>query len=101
MAINLTEFNKAEEMLKSRGIDYKREDDVIEEGGMIAYERHIIGEGINNPEEWKWDFVCSTGTYGSEEGLIEYWSKKLRDDDEDPKGWLTAKEVVRLIEEGV
>ena len=98
MAIDLKEFNKAEQMLKDREIEYERRDFTDPSGLM---ERHIIGNGIYDSKEWVWDFVCSTGTYGSEEGLLEYWSKKLRDDDNDPKGWLTAEEVIQLIENGV
>ena len=100
MAINLTEFNKAEKMLKDRGIDFERGDQTKEyESG--TFERHIIGNCLGNGKKWLWDFVCSIGTYGSEEGLLEYWSKNLKDRGEDPKGWLTAEEVVELIEQGV
>lgn len=94
--IDLTEFNKAAKMLRDKGIKYLREDSgaIMPDGDV--YERH----GIHSEGEWVWDFVCHTGTYGSEDGLLEYWSKKLKSSGCDPKGWLTAEEVVRLIEEG-
>ena len=95
MKPDLTEFNKAERMLKERGIKYERED---QESGY--YERHMIKQ-TNENDEWVWDFVCSTGTYGSDDGLLEYWSKKLRDNGDEPFGWLTAEEVIQKIEEGV
>ena len=65
---------------------------------MGNYERHIIK---NSGDAWLWDFVCSHGTYGAEDGLLEYWSKKMSDAEEDPIGWLTAEEVVEKIEAGI
>lgn len=101
MAINLTEFNKAEQMLKDRNIKYVREDRADPMMNMFGgFKIHII-KALDESGEWIWDFVCSTGSYGSEEGLLEYWSKKLSDDGDDPKGWLNAEEVIELIESGV
>lgn len=101
MRIDLTEFNKAEEMLKERGINYSREDRV-EPIGLPdrVFERHII-KAVDENDKWLWDFICSTGSYGGEEkGLLEYWSKKKRDAGDDPDGWLTAEEVIQKIEVG-
>lgn len=91
-------FNRAEAMLKEKGIGYVREDNILIPGVM---ERHQIKstdtDEKGNP---KWDFICHSGSYGSEEGLLEYWSLKMTDSGEDPSGWLTAEEVVAKIEAG-
>ena len=98
--IDLKEFNKAAEMLRDQGIKYQREDSgVVYSEGRIM-ERHVI-KAVDENGEWIWDFVCSYGTYGSEQGLLEYWSKSLSDAGDDPRGWLTAEEVLQLIKDGV
>ena len=92
--IDVTEFNKAEDMLKERGIPYEREDDSHDlPNGMGVCERHqvlLFDENGNTIA----DFVCSTGTYGADHGLLEYWG----DRHSDPEGWLTADEVLQRIE---
>ena len=98
MAIKLDEFNKAEQMLKDRGLTYIREDK-IDPTLCGTYERHII-KAVDDDGKWVWDFICSTGSYGSEAGLLEYWSKKSSDAGLDPVGWLNAEEVIAKIEGG-
>ena len=96
--IDTTEFDKAEAMLKERGIGYTREDDIRElPGGFGSYERHqiVLLDEFGNTIG---DFVCSHGTYGADKGLLEYWGK---DHNQDPEGWLTAEEVVEKIEAGI
>ena len=91
--INLMEFNKAEEMLKERGINYERKDNAAMYLTVLFEKHQILGNG--------WDFVCSTGSYGSDDGLLEYWSNNLEDSGDDPIGWLTAEEVLEKIEAGI
>ena len=91
--INLdANFNRAEAMLKEKGIEYIRED--FDKFPFV--EQHFIRAKDNS-----WDFGCGTANYGSDEGLLEYFSNKLRNFGEDPIGWLTAEEVVEKIEAGV
>lgn len=91
-------FNEAENMLKEKGIEYTRLDEILIPGVM---ERHQIkSTDIDENCNPKWDFICHPGSYGSEDGLLEYWSLKMSDSGEDPSGWLTAEEVVAKIEAG-
>ena len=56
-------FNRAEEMLKEKGIEYVREDN-----DMFPFiEQHFIRAKDNS-----WDFACGSGNYGAEDGLLEY-----------------------------
>lgn len=42
----------------------------------------------------KYSFLLSKGSYGREEGLIEFFNFS-----EEPTGWLTAKECMKIIKE--
>ena len=97
--IDLTKnFDNAEAILKEKGIECIRRDDVLIPGVM---ERHCIQAKETDEKGYPtWDFICQTGSYGGEDGLLEYWSKKMRDSGQDPDGWLTAEEVLAKIEAG-
>ena len=41
------------------------------------------------------DVVSFPGTYGGDEGLLEWWDGKRKTD---PQGWLTAEEALALFE---
>ena len=91
-------FNRAEAMLKEKGIEYIREDGIFASG---SFERHIIKSKETNEEGIPiWDFICQTGSYGAERGLLEYYSRKMENSGQDPDGWLTAEEVLAKIEAG-
>ena len=47
--------------------------------------------------EYLWDAICHYGSYGYEQGLLEIYGSLV--DGGGVKGWLTAEEVIRLIEE--
>lgn len=77
-----------EEKLKENLISYKRYDD---KETPFVREFHKI-EGKDN-DGFEWDVICHPGSYGYEEGLLEY-------DDNityDVIGDLTADEVIKLI----
>jgi len=90
--IDLTEFNRLEQMLKDDGITYEREDS---ESSTMDYtwEFHQLRCPLEIGEKWVWDVVCSTGTYGYEKGLLEIWGKDLQE----PEGWLRADECFEKI----
>lgn len=86
-----------EKMLKEKGIAYRRIDDPnpITDAFFVdgPGEFHQICGETNN---LKWDAICHKGSYGYEDGLLEY-----EDNIEyDVIGRLTADKVVKLIESG-
>lgn len=96
--VDLKELDKLENLLIEKGIQYIRDDF---EDPIFSYERH--GIIITDPNgKWICDAVCSSGTYGYENGLLEFWSKKLKEAEaEDPIGWLTAEEAFENIEAAI
>lgn len=70
--------------------------------GLLARERHFSvctlfnGLRIGNDDEG-WDVICHRCSYGHEEGLLEARGLPRRDDG--VKGWLTAKEVLEMLDE--
>ena len=95
---NLNEMNKLERYLKEHGIKYERTDmEGIEQFGMILGERHQI-KVVDEDGNWIWDVICHYGSYGHEEGLLEYWSQKESDEGGDVSGYLTAEDVIQKIE---
>jgi hypothetical protein len=44
-----------------------------------------------------WDAICHRHSYGGEKGLLEIYGNIC--DCDDVIGWLTAKEVVKILEE--
>ena len=93
--IDLTEFNKLEQMLKDARILYVREDssnstpDFTWEFHQLRCPKDILGG-----EKWLWDVVCNTGSYGYEKGLLEIWGANM----DEPEGWLRAEECLEKIE---
>ena len=86
-----------EKMLIEKGIEYERTDeatpipDVIFMNGPGDF--HQISGKI---KDFKWDAVCHKGSYGYEDGLLEYEDNV----EDDVIGRLTADKVIRLIESG-
>ena len=99
MGRDLTELNKLEEYLKANGIEYERidEDNALKMFGCITkLDRHQIKVGVTEAGPWDWDVICQSGSYGSDQGLLEGMGSIF---EEDVEGWLTAEDVIKKIEE--
>ena len=101
--IDLTELNKLEQYLRSKGIPYERIDqDQIRDhyGNVRQLERHQICVPVIDYELREWDAICHYGSYGYEEGLIEIMGSIVSENDGDSvAGYLTADDVIRRIED--
>lgn len=84
-----------EGMLKEKGIEYKRIDEFTPPPEVVfangVGEFHQI-RGTDKDVEW--DVICHHGSYGYEEGLLEY-SDNI---EPDVIGNLTADKVIKLID---
>ena len=101
---DLTELNKLEEYLKSKGIQYERIDqedkplDNEHKYCLVEIERHQIIVPRDG-EARRWDAICHRGSYGAEEGLLEIYGAIVSPTAEDSvEGWLTARDVIDRIE---
>ena len=83
-----------EKILIEKGIGYERIDEVTPIPDVVFMndpgDFHQIRGKIKN---FKWDVVCHKGSYGFEDGLLEY-EDNIEDD---PIGCLTADKVIKLI----
>ena len=100
---DLTELNKLEAYLRDEGIKYARfdKDDVPLDAEhpycLIQCERHQII--VYDPSgEREWDAVCHRGSYGAEEGLLEIMGNIVQNYGDSVEGWLTADDVIELVE---
>lgn len=94
---DLTELNKLEQYLISKGIQYERIDQaqILDQYGYARQlERHQICVPVADPRYKDWDVICNWGSYGYEEGLLELYGSLC---DGDVIGWLTAAEVIGMI----
>ena len=70
--------------------------------GLLARKRQFTvctlfgGLRVGNDDEG-WDVICHNSSYGHEEGLLESGGLPRRDDS--VKGYLTAKEVLEMLDE--
>ena len=99
MSRDLTELNKLEQYLKANGIEYERidKDNILKLFGVsTVMDRHQIKVGVTEAGPWDWDVICQSGSYGSDEGLLEGMGSIF---EEDVEGWLTADDVIKKIEE--
>ena len=99
MSRDLTELNNLEEYLKANGIEYERidEDNILKLFGVsTVIDRHQIKVGVTEAGPWDWDVICQSGSFGSDEGLLEGMGSIFEGDVE---GWLTAEDVIKKIEE--
>lgn len=97
--IDLTEFNKLEQLLKEAGIPYERVDersapDVIENdikqyGHSFAH-YEIFYPSVKNHIS---DAVIFYGSYGIEDGLLEQMGLLPPNATDSVQGWLTAEEI--------
>lgn len=81
--INQTEMMELAFGLRDRGIGFKTTSFL--DGIQI-----VVGD-------WDWDAICHSGSYGHENGLIEVMG--LPQCQDDVIGYLTAKEVLKMVDE--
>lgn len=81
--INQNEMMKLAFGLYDRGIEFKAK-------SFFDGIQFIIGD-------WDWDAICHSGSYGHENGLIEVMG--LPQCKGDVIGWLTAKDVLKMVDE--
>ena len=86
-----------EKMLIEKGIEYERTDEATPIPDVIF----VNGPGDfhqirGKRKDFKWDVICHKGSYGYEDGLLEYEDNV----EDDAIGRLTADKVIRLIESG-
>ena len=85
MTIKPTELTKLREYFDANGVNYEAL--YWEEN---RYNLHVDSEYV------KMSFLTSEGSYGGNQGLIEFYN--LRDE---PTGYLTAEGAIRIYEEEV
>ena len=81
--INQNEMMKLAFGLYDRGIEFKAQ-------SFFDGIQFIIGD-------WDWDAICHTGSYGYKDGLIEVMG--LPQCQDDVIGYLTAEEVLKMVDE--
>ena len=82
-----------EKMLIEKGIEYERTDEEAPISNVIFMNGLDFHQIRGKDGDFEWDVICHHGSYGYEEGLLEY-------DDNityDVIGDLTADEVIKLI----
>ena len=80
--INQNEMMKLAFGLYDRGIEFKAK-------SFFDGIQFIIGD-------WDWDAICHSGSYGHEDGLIEIMG--LPQCQDDVIGWLTAEDVLKMVD---
>ena len=96
----MTELDKLENYLKEKGLVYSREDVTNKHGaeeGEMKWDWHQLK--VFEHGRVQWDAICHRGSYGYEKGLLEVMGEALIGDD-DVRGWLTADDVIKMIEGG-
>lgn len=83
MKIKHTEITKLREYFDANGVSYE-----AVHWGNNRYNLHVDSEYV------KLSFLTSEGSYGGNQGLIEFYN--LRDE---PTGYLTAEGAIRIYEE--
>ena len=87
--LDTTEIQKLRCLLNANGINYEVRDWGEGAGGFWeGYNLHVLNGDI------RYSFLLSKGSYGREEGLIEFFNFS-----EEPTGWLTADECMKIIKE--
>ena len=93
---DLTELNKLEDYLKSRGYSYERNDEHPRFGKRAGMFHQLV---VYADGERSWDAICHWGSYGFEEGLLEIMGDIVRDDEDQVVGYLTADDVIGRLEQ--
>lgn len=85
MGIKPTELTKLREYFDTNGVSYE-----AVYWGDNQYNLHVDSEYV------KLSFLTSEGSYGGNQGLIEFYNFW-----DEPTGYLTAEDSIRIYEEGV
>lgn len=95
MAKYTFELNKLEKYLIRNGIPYVRKD----EEGLFFHHQLIVGTETDDGSSGDFDVVCSYGSYGSEEGLLEAMNRaeEITSNFDDVEGYLTANDIIRKM----
>ncbi len=93
----MTELDKLEQYLKEHNYIFTRHADQIE----VFADEEAKERGRNNDREW--DAICHEDSLGYEEGLLEVLDKHHeyfipKDYYDDVLGWLTAQDIINLLE---
>ena len=94
----MTELDKLEQYLKEHDYIYSREDCINKYGASkdeVQFDWHQI-KVFNNHRIIKWDAICHKGSLGYSDGLLEVMGDIL--DCNDVEGYLTAEQVIEMIE---
>lgn len=84
------EMNKLEEYLRDHSYMYGRAP--LWDGEQII----VYGESVRDR---RWDAICCSISYGGKDGLLEVMGDIIPEDDsDDVVGYLTAKDVIEMIE---
>lgn len=85
--LDTTEIEKLRSFLDKNSIDYEVRDwGESGNGSWVGYNLHVLNGDI------RYSFLLSKGSYGREEGLIEFYNFN-----DEPTGWLTADECMKII----
>lgn len=88
--VKTAEFDRLQQLLDKKGIEYVRIDDQVDLGPYGFFWYHQLRK--NKGMKMVWSVVCHTFSYGSGEGLLEFYTGKG-----EPEGWLTAEEALKRI----
>lgn len=80
----MTELEKLKKWLDENGYDARWHDNFGKKDQVIVYEKG----------KRSWDVICSIGSYGGKQGLLEVYGNIC----EDVIGWLKAEDVIKLLE---
>lgn len=87
--LDTTEIQRLRDFLDEKSINYEVMDwGESDNGFRERYNLHVLNGDI------RYSFLLSKVSYGREEGLIEFYGIS-----EDPTGWLTAEECMKIIKE--
>ena len=79
----------------------KLADGLMEKG--IAFTFHNLHDGyqveVKDPktQEYKWDAVCHSFSYGNDQGLLEIMGEIVDNDYDAVEGWLTAEDILKRL----
>lgn len=88
----MTELSKLATSLVIKGIPFKFKK--LHDG------YQIIVANLKHGNEWEWDAICHSGSYGHETGLLEIMGTIVDLDKtcgDEVEGWLTAKDILERL----
>lgn len=83
----MDEMNRLRELLDKEGIAW-----VDNTSKKVARTQSPDWSDWHSRSKNRWSCICGAYTYGGPQGMLEVWFG-----DNDPQGWLTAKEALKLI----